>query len=103
MVSNKVIHVDFEKCELISRVVDIEEVDDPWVINIWMLEDDKKTTRISITYIVFQADGAKYISDALYESLDLIRLKLLRKGHTNLYIDTLSGEYAFDLDFLKSA
>ena len=98
---DKIIEVDFEDCEIISRVVEFEEINDPSAINIWMLNNENKTVKVSMTYLIYRLQNEKYTSDVLYQSLDLIRLKLFRRKITNIYINTSQNTYFFDLDFLK--
>lgn len=97
---DKVIEVDFDDCEVISKVVEFEEINDPSVHNIWMLYNYNKTEKVSMTYLIYRSQNEKYTSDVLYHSLDFIRLKLIRKKTTNIYINTSRNIYFFDLDFL---
>ena len=81
---DKIIEVNLEECEIISRVVEVDEINDPSVLNIWMLYDGAKINKIPMTYLIYHFEKIKYTSDVLYQGLDLIRLKLLRKRTTNI-------------------
>lgn len=99
---DRFIEVDFDNCEIVSRFVESEEIIDPSTFGIWMFENRNKLSKTEITYVVYYFENIKYISDALFQNLDLIRLKLFRKKTTKIYMKTSDNSYFFDLEFLKN-
>jgi hypothetical protein len=101
MNNDNVINVPFDECKFVSRVVEVQEIQDPDVINIWMLENQTTASKVSVTYIICHHEGKKYVSEALYHSLDFIKLSFIRAKSIQIHIDTNANTYYFDLRFLN--
>lgn len=99
--------VDLEECKVVSS----QEAVEPFQPNISspfasaadpaVFDQDTKKTVFS-TYIVFEKNGRRFISDAVDKDKTTVSYYLITKKTTTIYYDPNNpGNYFFDLSFLE--